>query len=336
MKKLFYLLIVTALLPVFLLTSCRKDDPDPDTKTKFELLTEYMTANNLDLSDILMGPAGDNKWVKPKHKLTVDADGAITGFTVIDIRDATTFAAGHIKDAQNITMGNIITGAPADKTTKIIVVCKTGQSSARATAFLRLSGYINAYSLKWGMSGWHSDFDLWTGGAANLGHTNWKTSGAEETKGSFDAPTITSTASTGEAIFNERIAAAIAKSDWIKPNTDVLDNPNSYFINNKWTLDAWNAYGHIDGAYRIDGTDLAIAHLDYLNPAENMITYCYTGQTSSITTAWLNVLGFNNAQSLKFGVNGIIYDEILAGVPIVSWKGAGSGSDVEDYIYVTD
>lgn len=334
MKKLFYLLIVTALVPL-LLTSCRGDDPDPEV-SEFELLTEYMVANNLDLSDIL-GKADDGtKWVKPKHKLTLDAEGAITGFTVIDIRDATTFAAGHIKDAQNSSLGNIITDAPADKTTKLLIVCKTGQTSARATAFLRMSGYNKSFSLKWGMSGWHSDFDLWTAGAKNLGHASWKMTGDETTKVSFDAPTITSSATTGEAIFNERITAALAKSDWIKPNTDVLDNPNNYFINNKWTLDAWTAYGHIDGAYRIDGSDLSIAHLDYLDPAENMITYCYTGQTSSITTAWLNVLGFDKAQSLKFGVNGIIYDEILAGVPIVSWKGAGSGSDVEDYIYVTD
>jgi len=32
--------------------------------------------------------------------------------------------------------------------------------------------------------------------------------------------------------------------------------------------------------------------------------YCYTGQTSSFTTAWLQVLGYN-AKSITYGVNSL-------------------------------
>ena len=62
-----------------------------------------------------------------------------------------------------------------------------------------------------------------------------------------------------------------------------------------------------------------------------MVTYCYTGQTSAITTAWLDVLGYNG-RSLLFGANGIVYSKLLNGVagsaPKKSWMGEGSGSEM--------
>jgi rhodanese-related sulfurtransferase len=60
-----------------------------------------------------------------------------------------------------------------------------------------------------------------------------------------------------------------------------------------------------------------------------MVTYCYTGQTSSITTAWLQVLGFDNARSLSFGANGIVHSAMVnTSVKAKCWKGEGSGSEM--------
>ena len=43
-----------------------------------------------------------------------------------------------------------------------------------------------------------------------------------------------------------------------------------------------------------------------LDPGANaqVVTYCYTGQTSALLTACLRVLGYD-AYSLKFGMNGL-------------------------------
>ena len=37
-----------------------------------------------------------------------------------------------------------------------------------------------------------------------------------------------------------------------------------------------------------------------------VITYCYTGQTSAVVTAWLQVLGYD-AYSMTFGMNGVYH-----------------------------
>ena len=79
---------------------------------------------------------------------------------------------GHIPGAIASSYANILTDAAlADN--PIIVVCYTGQSAGHAVMALRLSGYTDAKVLKWGMSGWHSDFDKWTGSTAQLNHANW-------------------------------------------------------------------------------------------------------------------------------------------------------------------
>jgi len=44
--------------------------------------------------------------------------------------------------------------------------------------------------------------------------------------------------------------------------------------------------------------------INKLNPEKEIVTYCYTGQTSSMVTAWLNVLGYNG-KSMLWGLNGV-------------------------------
>jgi rhodanese-related sulfurtransferase len=85
-----------------------------------------------------------------------------------------------------------------------------------------------------------------------------------------------------------------------------LDHPEDFFINNFWDAASVATYGNIDGAYRINPLIL-----ENLNPDETVVTYCWTGQTSSMITAYLTVLGYD-AKSLKNGANSMIYDDLLA------------------------
>ncbi len=327
MRKLISLLFVAAFLPLLLLTSCREDeDPDPAAKTEYEVLTEYLTTNSMDIPDILNG------WVTSGGGLTVDpVDYSVADYYIMDFRGAADFDLGHIKDANNVVFAELLSAAPTDKTTKILCVCYTGQTASRATGLLRLAGYANAKNLKWGMCGWHADLDAkWVANAGDFASANWTTSGTPTAVTEFDDPLFTTGATDGAAILTARIQAAIALP-WTVSKTDVLATPSNYFVNNYWPIESWNEYGHVSGAYR-HNEDLSLATLNNLNPAETVVTYCYTGQTSSITTAWLHVLGFDTAKSLTYGANGIVHSALLTGgsgsAPAKSWHGAGSGSEM--------
>jgi rhodanese-related sulfurtransferase/predicted small lipoprotein YifL len=77
--------------------------------------------------------------------------------TVLDVRKAEDYAAGHIKGAVNIPFGKGMdfSDVPTDK--QVIVTCYTGQTAGQTVAVLRMLGY-NAVSLKGGMTnGWLAD-----------------------------------------------------------------------------------------------------------------------------------------------------------------------------------
>lgn len=323
MKNLFQFLVVFVLGSMIIFSSCKDDTVEP-TVSEFEVLTTHMAQNNLDFADFLSG------WVIAGSGLTVDqADYSVSDYFVIDLRSATDFADGHIKDAVNSTLGDILTTAEQANGKDILVVCYTGQTAGRGVGALRLMGY-NAKSLKWGMSGWHSDFaGKWNSNATDINHQGWTTSGEPVANGTFSNPTFTTGLTTGAEILESRVKTMLQKSDWGVSKTAVLDSPDSYFINNKWPIESWNEYGHIDGAYRID-EDLSLNGLKYLDPGKTIVTYCYTGQTSAITNMWLDVMGYNT-KSLSFGANGIIHSKLLTGAagsaPKKSWKGSGSGSE---------
>ena len=78
------------------------------------------------------------------------------------------------------------------------------------------------------------------------------------------------------------------------------------------------AHGHIAGAYRISPLTLAGNEYKALDPTKTIVTYCWTGQTSALVTAYLNVLGYD-AKSLKFGTNGMIYSNLESH----KWGGSG-------------
>ena len=140
---------------------------------------------------------------------------------------------------------------------------------------------------------------------------------------------IVTIATTGDKILEERVKATLANATWTVNRDDVLANPGNYFINNYWPAVSWDAFGHFSGAYRIF-EDLKTENLNLLRTDKPLVTYCYTGQTSGIVTTWLQIMGYDNARSLSFGANGIVYDQLKVSsvddAKKKSWKGDGSGS----------
>jgi len=304
-KNFFKYVLIAFALTGILFTSCNKDDDDDDDDTSINYYQEmktYMTGSSLDLSDVV------SEWIITAAD--VNTNGT-ENYYIIDIRSAEDFDAAHIEGAHNTTLANVLTEAEnADK--PILMVCYTGQTAAHAHTALRLSGYSDCKVMMFGMSAWNSDLDAWTNNTDNIatGHSNWSTVNAIETPVTFSEPTFTATAETGEDILAERVQYMLDEGFKGVNSSDVLDAPTDYFINNYWTTADVDTYGHIVSAYRIK-EDLTFANggFENLDAASTVVTYCWTGQTSSLITAYLNVLGYD-AMSLKFGANGMIHDAL--------------------------
>ena len=308
MKKILNYAIILAMVPTLLFTSCKKDPPPVVETDYFAVMTNYMVANNMDLSDLLTG------WVVPAANV-VDIDNGFTvpDYNVFDLRSATDYQAGHIPGAINVTLGNILSAAASYNDKPLLVVCYTGQTAGHAVMALRLSGYSDAVVLKWGMAGWNPAFEgSW---AANSGHdngniavgnSNWVTSASPVTS-TYNTPTWTANAEDGAGILAERVAAMISGGFKGIASQTVLDAPANYQIFNYWSAADYTSIGHFDGAFQDQDLNIASGGINAVNPDVESLVYCYTGQTSSMITAWLNVLGYN-VKSIKFGVNSLNYD----------------------------
>jgi len=307
-ERFFKVSVLFVLIISLMLFGCKGTTNSEDSA--FDKLTTYLSSNNLDLTNILNG------WITAASAVS----GNEASFYILDIRKEADFALGHLQGAVNTTLGNVLAAAGNNGGKPILVVCYTGQSAAHAVVALRLSGYENAKVLKFGMSSWDAAFDKWTAntGDAAVGNANWTKTVATAVK-SFGDPNLKATATTGEAILAERVGAMLAGGFKGITNADVLASPANYFVNNYWAEADWNTYGHVAGAYRINPLTLAGKQISNLDPSKTIVTYCWTGQTSSMITAYLTVLGYD-AKSLKFGANGMIHTALHAH----KWTASGS------------
>jgi len=303
MKKLLVLLLASFFIAT---TGCKKVTDEPTgTISDYKTMTDYMVDNNMDLPDII------TDWIVGPPALA-DVQTFINTYDIIDIRSSQDFTAGHIEGAVNSPLEDVLTAA-SSMTKPILVVCYTGQGAGHAVVALKLSGY-QAKVLKWGMSGWRADLaGSWEGnsgptnGITAIGNPNWVTTGTTPLA-TFSDPSITASGN-GAAMLEARVQEMLVNGFKGVVNTDVLTTPSDYFINNFWDQVDVDHYGHIAGAYRVKPLTIAVGEMNNLDPSKTIATYCWTGQTSSMVTAYLNVIGYN-AVSLKFGTNGMIYTDL--------------------------
>ena len=75
---------------------------------------------------------------------------------IVDIRDAASFASGHVQGAINLNNQNLASFvAEADMDQPLIVVCYHGISSQGAAEYLVEQGFDDVYSLDGGYQAWH-------------------------------------------------------------------------------------------------------------------------------------------------------------------------------------
>jgi glyoxylase-like metal-dependent hydrolase (beta-lactamase superfamily II)/rhodanese-related sulfurtransferase len=95
--------------------------------------------------------------VNPEMARNLLKEGDIT---LIDTREESEFAAGHIDNAVLIPRGTLefkLSNVPelADKTKPVLIYCRTGGRSALAAQTLQTLGYTNVLSLAGGFEGWN-------------------------------------------------------------------------------------------------------------------------------------------------------------------------------------
>jgi rhodanese-related sulfurtransferase len=333
----YFLLMM--LVPAIMFTGCKDDNDDPaPAKGDYATLSAYMVSNGLDLPDLLGSPT---PWVVAPNLMSdngiVDADNGYTipGYHVFDIRSDENFKKGHIDGSINVPLTDVVTKAnEVGKDKPILVVCYSGQTAGRAVMALRLSGFTNAQVMKFGFSYWSSseDFDKWSGKTLNgagdqaVGSTNWKTD-ASTNLPSNDYPTWTSNTTDAATLLAERVDAMLANGEWGVSAAATLADPAGFEIYNYWNEGDYVKYGHYKGAYQIMPIKIADDVLKAFPQSGEFQVYCYTGQTSSFTTAWLQILGYN-AKSIGYGANNLVYTPLLDGGATV-WKHSN------DYPYKT-
>lgn len=97
-------------------------------------------------------PAADDAVVNVEEaRRKVEAREAI----MIDVRERDEWVAGHVKGARHIPLGDLgarLGELPRDR--EILLFCRSGNRSGRATQFLRGQGYGQARNVEGGIIAW--------------------------------------------------------------------------------------------------------------------------------------------------------------------------------------
>ena len=76
---------------------------------------------------------------------------------VLDVREATDFNNGHIKNAKNVPLTSLksqLDGLMKDKNKPVLAYCRSGNISGKACRILKSSGFNNVHNLAGGILNW--------------------------------------------------------------------------------------------------------------------------------------------------------------------------------------
>jgi rhodanese-related sulfurtransferase len=245
---------------------------------------------------------------------------------VVDIRPRELFSAGHIKGAVNKRFedlpGYFEAGIKPFEYDKIIIVSEDGQVSSYSTCLLRLMGYGNVYSMRWGMSAWNNSCAKagWLKGVSGKYESALenKTNEKPSPKG---MPELGTGKNAGEEIGTARFNKLFkdGTGNILISADEVFSNPQKYFIINLERKDKYED-GHIPGAirYKPEATLGFTEEMATIPSDKTIVVYCGTGHNSGFATAFLRLFGYD-ARTLKYGNNSFMYDKMVKQRISLSW-----------------
>ncbi|MBD0849530.1 rhodanese-like domain-containing protein [Maribacter arenosus] len=305
MKRLSIFLVAILISSVALLSSFTNNDLNRssiDPPNEFETLLNYFETNNNFINSpsspaLVMADEVKKNMKDPKYH-------------IIDIRTDSWFEYSHIKDANNVQPEDLLTYfetkiSPADFD-KIVLICYSGQSAAYFTSLLRLAGYDNVYSMKWGMGCWRLDFaeDTWLKNTSDAFADKLETNeNAKPDKGSY--PSLNTGKTEAQEILRARLEKAFATpyNEYIIKSEDIFANPSDYFVLDYWGQEKYQN-GHIPGAvfYEPNGSLASTTDLSTLPIDKKVAVFSATGQEAAYVVAYLNLLGYD-VGNVAYGAN---------------------------------
>ena len=230
-------------------------------------------------------------------------------YHVVDIRSEGWFDYGHIKNAANVPAEELLSYFqskinPSDYE-KIVIVCYSGQSAAYYAGLLRIAGYNNVYSMKWGMGSWREDFaDSWKKNAKSSLEDKLETT-VNSKSSSENHPQLNTGKTEAKEILENRLEElfAVPYKDYILESQDVFESSKDYYIAYYGKTDDYN-FGHIPGAMLYEEGTSLLLNTDLLTlPQDKKVAlYTTTGQKAAYLLAYLNVLGYD-AGNVAYGEN---------------------------------
>jgi rhodanese-related sulfurtransferase len=245
---------------------------------------------------------------------------------IVDLRTPKEFSDGHIKGAVNKKFEEVPSyfesGIKPFEYDKIIMVSEDGQVSSYATCLLRLMGYGNVYSMRWGMSAWNNKYarEGWLKGVSGKYETKLENT-VNERPSLVGMPELKTGLLTGSEIgtsrfkklFEEGTGGILISAD------EIFSDPQKYYIIN---LDRKDKYedGHIPGSvrYKPEGTLGYTDEMASIPAGKPVVVYCGTGHNSGFATAYLRLFGYD-AHTLKYGNNGFMYNKMVRQRTALSW-----------------
>ena len=276
------------------------------TANEFEILVKYLEGNGNFINSTASPSFIDADIVKKNMKNPK--------YHLIDIRSESKFEAGHIKNANFVKPTELLSYFdyeidPAEFD-KIVIVCYSGQTAAYYTSLLRLAGYDNVYSMKWGMSSWRLDFaDYSWNKALNSDYAGKieTTKNPKAAKGS--KPVLKTGESSGKDILTARLEKvfAVPYTESSVKSSVVFNNPSKYYIVSYRAADEYSK-GHIPKAinYKPNASLSSTSDLYTLPTNKEIMVTDATGEGSAYVTAYLDLLGYD-ATNLSYGTNGFMY-----------------------------
>ncbi len=334
MKKHYYRVLFLSLAVIITIAGCSGNKNKTENKQQMPEPVPEVKKNIVigeEASLLLKDLADNGDYVKSKEypsliKASVVHDNLANNQLVIDLRSSKLFSEGHIKGAVNKKFEELIsyfeTGIKPFEYDRIILVSEDGQISSYTTSLLRLMGYGNVYSMRWGMSAWNKKYadEGWFKDVSDKYEADLETKVNErpEATGMPDLNTGMKTgAEVGAArfkkLFEEGTGNILITAD------EVFSNPQKYYIINFERKDKYED-GHIPGAvrYKPESTLGYVDEMASIPTGKTVVVYCGTGHNSGFATAYLRLFGYD-ARTLKCGNNSFMYDKMIKERSALSW-----------------
>jgi rhodanese-related sulfurtransferase len=297
------------LVILFFIASCGSNEKEnvPVAGDKFDTVISYIEINGDFInSESAPGVISADKVYNSKSNIQV-----------IDIRPEEMYGEGHIKGASNIRFISLIeyfeNSINPSAFDTIVLVSADGQASFFASTLLRLLGYNNVFSLRWGMCEWDSTYaaNIWMKNLSSAYAEKLDTINYKKEKGQ-KYPEIISNKNSAYEIIRERAQSLLEKpfNNYTVTAEDVFKSPEKYYIINYWPFDLYKS-GHIKGSFQFYPKKSLnrSAYLSSLPADKPVVVYCNSGNQSAAVAAYLRILGYD-AYTLINGCNGFMYNKL--------------------------